>query len=111
MFKNGRVDMDKLANEYNQVMDKISLEYQKRNYTDFTVVFDPGFGQLNITNGTLELVSDADCFHPSVQSHNRAGVGIWNNLFRSSEEKLPLEIRIPQKIFCPDESTRLWAGI
>jgi hypothetical protein len=105
-----RQEMDILATEYNQKLEQIALEYQKENYTDFTVVYDPGLSMLDVSNGTLDIISGADCFHPSHQSHNRAGVGVWNNLFLPQNRKRPLSIKDPVKVYCPNPESRFWSG-
>ena len=105
---NSRLKMDILATEYNQRLEKIANEYAALNYSDFAVVYDPSLGQLDFVNGTMDIISGRDCFHPSFQSHNRAGVSVWNNLFKAQKDKLPMNIISPNKVDCPDENTRFW---
>jgi phospholipase B1 len=102
-----RLVMDELSLEYRKRLEKLAQEYQKRQYNDFTVVYDSGFAETEFKNASVDVISGADCFHPSVNAHNRAGISMWNNLFRA--QKMKMEVRRPGKVFCPDELSRLWS--
>ncbi len=110
LFNDSRLQMDVLATEYNARLAKIAKEFQDSHFSDFSVVHDPGLGLLDFRNGSIDMISGADCFHPSQESHNRAGVSVWNNLFLPYERKRPVNIKTPNRIDCPDEESRIWAG-
>lgn len=93
--------MDELAHAYNVKLAEIALDYQSKNYDDFTVVYDPSLGYANVSEGTRDQISGADCFHPSLKSHNRAGVKLWNNMFKPQNEKTPVRLSEPLIIDCP----------
>ena len=94
--------MDELAYAYNLKLEEIALDYQNKNYNDFTVVYDPALGYANVNNGTRDQISGADCFHPSVRSHNRAGIRVWNNMFKPQNEKMPVRLSESILVDCPD---------
>ena len=110
LFNDSRLEMDILSTEYNFRLAKIAQEYQTSNFSDFTVVHDPGLGRLDFRYGSIVMISGADCFHPSQESHNRAGVSVWNNLFLAYEKKRPLNIKTANLIDCPNEESRIWSG-
>jgi hypothetical protein len=93
--------MDELAKAYNDILAEIALDYQSRNYDDFTVVYDPSLGYANVSQGKRDQISGADCFHPSVGTHNRAGIRLWNNMFQPQSEKRPIRLE-EFAVHCPD---------
>lgn len=72
--------MDSLIQKYNQRIEKVVLEYQKKfsNDPSFAVIADPLFSNLSIRDGwPLESLSSIDCFHPAASSHEIMAVGVW----------------------------------
>jgi phospholipase B1 len=109
---------DELAYAYNLKLAEIAVDYQMKNYDDFTVVYDPSLGYANVTQGTRDMISGVDCFHPSIKAHNLAGAKLWSNMFKPQNEKEPVILSDPFLVDCPDgnnfilivENSRFWSS-
>ncbi|KIM23897.1 hypothetical protein M408DRAFT_27493 [Serendipita vermifera MAFF 305830] len=73
-----RAAMDKLQDQYNERLIKIVKEYQAAQDPKFAVMWQPA----NIPLGTypVESLSNLDCFHPSLKTHQLISSYIWNRL-------------------------------
>ncbi|CAG8615056.1 4971_t:CDS:2, partial [Ambispora gerdemannii] len=74
-----RARMDEITMQYNQVIKRIINDYASRPP-------NPSFGliyqefNLDLMTFPIEAVSNVDCFHPSLISHQYIAKVIWNNL-------------------------------
>ncbi|RIA90854.1 hypothetical protein C1645_711847 [Glomus cerebriforme] len=104
-----RKAMDDLAGQYNERLKSITLDFQKRNYQDFIVSYDPGMENMDISDGNLDLLSGVDCFHPSLLAHERIAKAVWNNVFTEQSQKTnkydPTAADLT--VLCPNENDRL----
>ena len=82
-----RKQMDKLLQEYNSKLLVIWTDYQLYNYPGFAVILDPGFRDVSLNEWDISAVSKADCFHPSLRTHQLMARSLWNNLLRPMKEK------------------------
>ncbi|KAG8831135.1 hypothetical protein FRC17_003618 [Serendipita sp. 399] len=80
-----RALMDELTDQYNERLVKIATEYQKKKYPDFAVVWQPEV--VHLGTYPIQALSDVDCFHPSLASHELLATSIWNRLVGTAEEK------------------------
>ncbi|CAG8619901.1 5286_t:CDS:2 [Ambispora leptoticha] len=94
-----RARMDEITMKYNQAIQRIIDDYASRPPK-------PSFGliyqqfNLNLMTFPIEAVSNIDCFHPSLLSHQYTAKVIWNNL------PVPQFSRNPDVVWDPDLGTR-----
>ncbi|KAI9268039.1 hypothetical protein BDA99DRAFT_535558 [Phascolomyces articulosus] len=98
--------MDALADSYNDKLIEIYQSYQGKNNTGFGVTYQPN--NINIAGFPLEAMSNADCFHPSLISHQWISKIAWNNLFTPRPYKPSVHnFNKNQEILCPGENDRI----
>ncbi|KAI9203298.1 GDSL-like Lipase/Acylhydrolase-domain-containing protein [Polychytrium aggregatum] len=104
-----RQRMDDLIQEYNGRLYAIWKDYQAQTPDpSFAVVLDPSFTQITIGAWPIQMLSDVDCFHPSVRAHELMAVSMWNNLFRPfSNKTTQANPYNPGAIFCPSDDSRI----
>eukprot|EP00043_Microstomoeca_roanoka_P012210 m.117465 g.117465 ORF g.117465 m.117465 type:complete len:349 (-) comp15427_c4_seq1:231-1277(-) len=98
--------MDDLGLAVNQVTREVAAQFAALNDTQFTVVVQPAVEDVALTkyppSVVQDLLSDLDCFHPSLCTDQGFAVGIWNNMFAPPSQKQnnidPLD---PPKPYCP----------
>lgn len=101
--------IDALAAEYTERLKLIAADYRSANYSTFAVVYDPGMYDTDLSKASAEeIIGGLDCFHGNVLAHQRLAVSLWNNLFKSQDDKTPFVLHKPQGVFCPTESSRIW---
>jgi hypothetical protein len=101
--------MDNLKMQINNVTQEVAAAFAALNDPKFTAVAQPGIEDTDLTafpkNVAIDLVSDVDCFHPSLCTDQNIAIAIWNNMFTPSARKKrsldPLNIVGP---YCPTES-------
>ncbi|KAG8803599.1 hypothetical protein FRC18_007251 [Serendipita sp. 400] len=99
--------MDELTNQYNERLVKIATEYQKKKYPDFAVLWQPEI--VHLGSYPIQALSDVDCFHPSLASHELLATNIWNRLVGTAEEKaVPVLWSTEPQVRClmPDDRIR-----
>lgn len=79
--------MDALIDEYNLKLVEIVQSYNDPKDTNFKVILNPYFRELDILNNPVEFISEIDCFHPGLKAHEVLAIGTWNNLFLSDVNK------------------------
>lgn len=57
---------------------KIVKDYQEHGYPSFAMLWQPA--TIALSQWPIEAVSQVDCFHPSVETHERIAAGVWNRL-------------------------------
>ncbi|TPX32547.1 hypothetical protein SmJEL517_g04399 [Synchytrium microbalum] len=98
---NSRRQMDDLAYEYRQRARNVVASYT-RDDPSFGVILDPGFEGIELKSWPLDMLSTADCFHPSGLAHSTMARSVWNNLFRKQEEKSTnIDVANLPAIYCP----------
>jgi hypothetical protein len=98
--------MDKLASQYAESLQKVSLEFNKLRDPSFAVSYDPGMRGLDLTSRRPEdVLSAADCFHPSKYSHDLFGIKMWNNYWFKRGDKQMYSFD-DESVLCPSEDSR-----
>jgi phospholipase B1, membrane-associated len=73
-----RQDMDVLTSEYNNQISEIKIP---------NLVVDSLFENVDITKFPITAISTIDCFHPSLQAHERLAINMYNSLLWKIQEK------------------------
>lgn len=101
-----RALMDELTEQYNERLVKIAKEYQAARYPDFAVLWQPPIVALG--SYPIEALSDVDCFHPSLKSHELLATNLWNRMVGSAEEKaVPVTWSTAPLVRCLNPEDRL----
>lgn len=98
--------LDSVVGEYNKRIYKIYNEWKVKNSTTFALQIQP-FTQNLLVPSLHPYISDLDCFHPSLYTHERIAVASWNSLLTPWKLK-PQTWNPDAPILCPDEHTRLY---
>lgn len=104
--KYSRIIMDSLVQQYNLRLRKIWLEFQTRRNDNFAIILDPLLKDIQLSEWDIGSISRVDCFHPSVVVHEKAAIGLWNNLMKPSYLKRGLRQR--ESVECPRSWDRIW---
>lgn len=98
--------MDQLKDQYNDALIRIATDYQKQRYPDFAVVWQPEI--ISLGGYPIQALSDVDCFHPSLKSHELLAANIWNRMVGTKEEKKePVAWTTSPQIRCLKEDDRI----
>ncbi|KAG0186270.1 hypothetical protein DFQ28_008082 [Apophysomyces sp. BC1034] len=93
--------MDELSSGYNTRLQAIAEKYKPVKGATFGVVYQPM--NIDIAGFSIDLLSNMDCFHPSLKAHEWIAKVVWNNLFipqsykpqvynYDSEQPIPTEL-------------------
>eukprot|EP00049_Salpingoeca_infusionum_P004852 m.84618 g.84618 ORF g.84618 m.84618 type:complete len:355 (+) comp12754_c0_seq1:65-1129(+) len=98
--------MDDLAMAINAVTKKVVAEFAALNDPLFTAVVQPAIEDMKLSSYPKEdvqdLVSDLDCFHPSLCTDQGFAVGVWNNMFAPPQsKKTVIDPLNPPTAYCP----------
>ncbi|KAI9199456.1 SGNH hydrolase-type esterase domain-containing protein [Polychytrium aggregatum] len=104
-----RKRMDSLVQSYNRRLLTIWEDYQAEVPDEgFALVLDPGFTQIRLREWPIEMLSNVDCFHPSVAAHELMAATVWNNLYRNfASKQRHADPSVPMPIFCPENESRI----
>ncbi|KAJ3196900.1 hypothetical protein HK101_007265 [Irineochytrium annulatum] len=103
-----RSRMDSLAVAYNERLLRIAEDYKRTYDKNFLLIVDPLFSGVRVSEWPLDSLSDIDCFHPAVSSHEVMAIGAWNNLYMPFERKArTISPSSKHLVFCPTESSRI----
>ncbi|KAI9496152.1 hypothetical protein BDB00DRAFT_869786 [Zychaea mexicana] len=101
-----RADMDALSDAYNEKLIEIYESYKNKDSTSYAVTYQPN--NINIADFPIEAMSNADCFHPSLMSHQWIAKTHWNNLFIPQGYKPDVHsFDENMEIYCPTETDRI----
>ncbi|KAJ2994594.1 hypothetical protein HDV02_001483 [Globomyces sp. JEL0801] len=101
-----RRDMKELAAEYNRRLEKIQKDFLADKNDNFMVLLNPSFRDVNIKQWDMSYISDVDCFHPSLKTHELMAVSSWNNLFVPFEQR-STTVNPSVKTYCPTADSRI----
>jgi len=104
-----RVEVDAIAQQYNQRIFKIQDLYRSKNFTDFAVVAHPFMYRTNLDTFPLDFLSTLDCFHPSLFAHENLAVALWNSMLTPAAQK-KTQLTIGDKPICPTSNTLLYTN-
>ncbi|EDQ86680.1 uncharacterized protein MONBRDRAFT_38296 [Monosiga brevicollis MX1] len=98
--------MDELGMQINQVTARVAAKYAALNDPLFTAVVQPAIQNVPLNtfpkDVVQDLLSDVDCFHPSLCTDQGFAVGVWNNMFQAQGNKsTSLNPLHPPAIYCP----------
>ncbi|KAI8147358.1 hypothetical protein BJV82DRAFT_575349 [Fennellomyces sp. T-0311] len=98
--------MDALSDAYDVKLREIYERYKGVDTHTFGVAYQPN--NINIAGFPIEMMSTADCFHPSLISHQWIAKTHWNNLFTPQSYKASVHnYDANLQIYCPTESDRI----
>lgn len=80
-----RSAMDQLQDMYNERLIKIAKEYQTAQNPKFAVMWQPA--NVPLSSYPVESLSNVDCFHPSLKTHQLISSHIWNKLPGSATDR------------------------
>jgi small subunit ribosomal protein S29e/phospholipase B1 len=96
--------MDQRSVEFNARTNKVAAEFRALNDPEFTVSVQPGVQdcQFDLWKTPERYLSDVDCFHPSLCSHQAFSLAVWNNMFAAAGRK-KTSIAPPhwEEFYCP----------
>lgn len=96
----------KLASDYDSQLQLIARKYAAKPNSTFGVIFTPL--PANLTSAPVEVLSNIDCFHPSLVGHKWFAKAIWNRFFIRNEFKPSIiQFNDSEKIYCPTENDRI----
>ena len=98
--------MDDLGVQINGVTEDVAAQFAALNDPYFTAVVQPAVQNVPLSTFpkavVQDLLSDVDCFHPSLCTDQGIAVGVWNNLFQAPGHKnTTLDPLSPPPIYCP----------
>eukprot|EP00730_Choanoeca_flexa_P014390 TRINITY_DN6276_c0_g1_i2.p1 TRINITY_DN6276_c0_g1~~TRINITY_DN6276_c0_g1_i2.p1 ORF type:complete len:347 (+),score=93.60 TRINITY_DN6276_c0_g1_i2:128-1168(+) len=98
--------MDELGLQVNQVTKDVAKQFAALEDPEFTVVVQPAVENVPLATFAPEyvedLLSDLDCFHPSLCTDQGFAVGVWNNMFQAVGNKSStLDPLNPPSAYCP----------
>jgi len=105
-----RLEMDTIAQLYNERIRKISVDYQSRNYTDFAVVDHPIGRNTALAKFPIDFLSTLDCFHPSLVAHQLMGAALWNSILTPNAKKLTSLPPVAPDLICPTKDTLMYTS-
>lgn len=93
--------------EFVKIMERVSY-LQEFHTDDFTVVFQPFFGDASVFVGDSKTpdmnIMSVDCVHLSQKGHATAANGLWNNMLeRNGRKSLKLSTMF-KRFNCPSPS-------
>ncbi|KAF7727757.1 hypothetical protein EC973_007216 [Apophysomyces ossiformis] len=98
--------MDELSKGYNTQLQAIAEKYKPTKGGTFGVIYQPM--NIDIAAFPIDMLSNMDCFHPSLKAHEWIAKVVWNNLFIPSSYKPQVFNYSPdQTIYCPTGSDRV----
>jgi len=101
-----RQEMDELSQMYNTRLKNISDSYYQK-YTDFGVAVQRFGSNTKLSDMPIAVLSDLDCFHPSLMTHEAMAVATWNNLLTPYANK-KTQLDLNDKPMCPTNTTLLY---
>ncbi|KAI8147361.1 hypothetical protein BJV82DRAFT_552106 [Fennellomyces sp. T-0311] len=106
--ESNRTIMDVLSKGYNEKLVEIYERYKSQHSSTFAVRYLPV--DISIDDLPLEVLSDFDCFHPSLIAHQWIAKLVWNTLFTTQQEEeshLSWGFNANETIYCPTVSDRI----
>ncbi|KAJ8663321.1 hypothetical protein O0I10_000560 [Lichtheimia ornata] len=98
-----RTIMRTLTPQYNTALESIVSRYPSND--TFAVVFQPL--KMDVSSFPIQVISDVDCFHPSVVGHSWFAKELWQMMFLPSQQKqMTLKFNENAPIYCPTEADR-----
>lgn len=105
-----RQAMREHATEYNSLLRQIAEEYRSPSSPEFAVILEPGLENADMREMPVDLLSEVDCFHPSLPAHARLAEMVWENLHRKAGEKIVGGDWEGQGVYCPTAEDRIWTS-
>mmetsp|Transcript_1349 Transcript_1349/g.4681 ORF Transcript_1349/g.4681 Transcript_1349/m.4681 type:complete len:91 (+) Transcript_1349:949-1221(+) len=86
-------------------LDRLPMNGRQKKLDDFRVVLQPFTAYIDIDDE--KILSDLDCFHPSLLSNQVFAVALFNSLQQPSSKK-PMHLNFDNiEVKCPTETTYL----
>jgi len=102
-----RANVKKVNLEYQVRAQQIADLYNSDTSHQFVVVAQPFLTNSKVSSRSF--LSAADCFHPSLASHQYASVALWNNMITPKAQKATAWDPATT-VVCPTESTLLYTN-
>jgi phospholipase B1 len=96
--------MDNLSMAYNEKLNELAAKWNALQLSDFAVSVQTYMQDMKIDQ--ISMVSDLDCFHPSLLANSYMTFGLWNSML-SPPGKKPRGLTPDFKVLCPSEDTYL----
>jgi len=101
--------LDSVITEYGNRIIKLAAKWQSKKLPGFTVIYQPYSSGVKIASLPIEMLSDIDCFHPSLMAHQTMAISGWNSLITPfAKKKHTFDYHDP--LLCPDATSRIFTS-
>jgi len=93
--------------QYNAAYARVVQRWTDKRDKDFGVTIQPMMVHSKLPASAFDTT---DCFHPTLATHQKMAVGLWNNMLAKSNKEKVSQWSDTDQPACPDSSARIING-